>query len=444
MTATGVAADPVRRGGGAWVTAALVPVVAGSAALALISPKAALAATVAVALVACLLEAPIVLVAASIPACFLSERVLADSAAVSDVVLAVAVGVALLVVMDRTDTRRVVRAIAPFLGLQALFVLALTPALATSVRSDTIIEVGQRLVLMAGGTLIGGVLWATGQFTRAVRWFLIVAAGFAAAVLVDTATGGGPRPIYPLGLSKNHVGGMLAIAAVVSLSGRFTGRWRHQWVLTLALVGAIYAMEARLGLVAFAVAGGYTWWTTRPQRRWIAVALAVPLVCAAAWSLTRPTDVPVQQTSAGSRSEFNERSLSAFEAAPVVGQGIRWYVDPEVDYPQALSAEDAQGGIRNPHNVMLEVLSEAGLIGFGGLVTLVGGTWFLLRPRRSGGAQPTAVLQHVARAAVLGTFVLGLADLYWVNGRTQLPWFFLGSAAVAAMPVTIGRAAERE
>lgn len=414
-----------------------IAIAAASAAIAVGDSTLALVLAVSIAAVMVAGARPEWLWAAAVPATFASPRVLGDTAAASDAILIFAVAVA-IGGRYRVALARAARAVRPLWVLQGVYAATLVPALVATARPDGFAEWAQRVSLMAGAAVLGALLWNVGAFEVAVRWFTNVAAGLSGVVLL-TAAIEGPGPIYPLGLAKNHVAGLLAIVAIANLAARGPRSLATGVVVPIA---AIAVMQARLALIACAVAGAYVWCASRRRRHLTVLVLGAIALCAAWWSLSRPAHVGRDMTAAGSRAAFNEASLRGFDEAPIFGKGLRWYLAPEAQFPRAFAAEDPQGGIRHPHNLALEALSESGIVGAIGLTVLLGGTWLVLQPRAGvHRAADRLELPRAARAALLGTAVLGAADLLWLNGRTQAPWFFAGAALAALSGTRVGQAA---
>jgi len=119
------------------------------------------------------------------------------------------------------------------------------------------------------------------------------------------------------------------------------------------------------------------------------------------------------------RANYGALALREWHLSPLLGQGLRFF-----NQPGALIQVD-------PPNVFQSTLAEGGLVGMLALVLLVGGALLVLHRL----PPDTAA---IAVAFVVGRFVHGIFDVYWVAGTTTLPWIIVGIVCGTADADTAG------
>jgi O-antigen ligase len=359
---------------------------------------------------------------AALPASFAGWRLsapgLGSGLSFADAALAVAVTLAVLKSAKMSE-----QAVLLFRAV-AVYLVILLPAVVAHPTSSAVIDWFHRAFLMMGGLMVGTELANIGLRSKALRWF-ITTESVISLVAIAQWLASGFRPAYPLGVSKNLAGEILAGCLLASLVlGREIGISRKllfssRLILTLGLI-ATQSRGAWLGLtvalIVFAV-------RARLRSAYL-VLIAAIFVSAATYTLVSLSSESKlqnsQQTSSfDSRRNFETVAYGYFEKSPIVGQGIRYYLDPKFHFPQPLSS---QSGTRpSPHDLLLEALSEAGLVGLIAIGTLV----ILVVRRLSRRPGPFYTL---ALAAFLGNFTHGLVDIYWLAGSLTVPWIFMGLA----------------
>jgi O-antigen ligase len=355
---------------------------------------------------------------AVLPAAFLTTRVAGDAASLSDLVLVA--GAAAAAVSVRAWWRPV---LARPLLLVAAYQAVLLLAVIWNPGQAPLVDWLHRGAMMGGGLVVGYALAAEDRVERAVQAYVGACLVVAGAAVVAAVTNGF-EPVYPLGIGKNLAGGLLAVALVVSLALLREARWNGLACVLLAL--GVAATQSRAAALAVAVGVG---WILLRERR--VRAFLVPfLVAGVAGTLLAVSALQSERVDDGlgsveTRVEFRRVAMEYWRDAPLLGQGLRFYADTDhFAFPRAQDDAAPGGGIRHPHNMVVEALSEAGVIGLGALVALLAGALMLVRDRR-----PLAV---AASAACVVTVTLGLFDLYWLAGRTTVPWVLLGLAFAAA------------
>ncbi|MGY1828545.1 O-antigen ligase family protein [Blastococcus sp. SYSU DS0541] len=337
---------------------------------------------------------------------------------VADVILLLAVLVAVSRGLRLSSVGRAVLSI--ILTYQALLLL---PVVAHPT-IDAIADWGHRLFLMGGAVLVGSELAHGGNRRTALRAFLLGCAVFA-AVSIYASIASSFAPAYPLGVNKNHAGKLLAIGAMVMYAvGRdvFDSARMRTAVGTTVILGLVATQSrgAWLGLgVALVVWSFYSRPSLRVSLAMIATVIGGGIYVVSSLLAESERENARQTSSLESRQYFEQVALDFFADAPLLGQGIRYYLNPEFEFPAPLSAEgDARP---SPHNVVVEALSEAGLVGLLALALLIGGVSWILYQQKTRYAM-------LALSSLLGNFVHGFVDIYWVAGSLTVPWLLVGLA----------------
>jgi polysaccharide biosynthesis protein PslJ len=355
-----------------------------------------------------------------LPSAFAAWRapLIPQGVSISDVVLALALG--LLAMRGTTLSNRTGQVFRGIIMYQALLLIPVV----VHPTSAAVVDWGHRFFLMAGALVVGNEIVRVSSRRTALKAFVLVCAGIGFVASIQ-AIASGLAPVYPLGLSKNLAGEVLACGVLVSITvGRDALASRPLQLCTagLALAGLV-ATQSRGAWLGLAVAVGIWSLYARPNMR-ILFAAAVVGLSAAAYvlsSLAAESDLEnSQQTSSlESRLHFEEVALDYFQQSPVIGQGLRFYLDPAFDFPVPLLGEgDARPA---PHNVVVEALSEAGIVGLAALALLIASTVAALVRNRT----PYSML---ACAALLGNLAHGMVDIYWLAGSLTLPWVLIGLA----------------
>jgi O-antigen ligase len=385
------------------------PLVSGVAVLTPQQPGVALG-LAAVALVAALLvRGTPTLIVAAVPAVWLSEivRLAGGALSIADAVLIVA---AVAAVMRLDLSNRHLRSALLFVaGFQALQLLALAHAFAPYAAQ----EWAHRLLLLAGGLMIGAALVTTGRLAVATRLF--IAGGLVIAVLsVIFAAATRFAPAYPL-LNKNYAGDLLATACLIVLFAprdlTRLGRLRVPIVVVLALgLAATQSRGAVVGLGCGLIV--YALFRRRFDGLSVLVVLAaVSGVIVVAVMLGGEAQIEQQQQYGALfyRQQDLQQALAVWQSSPLLGSGIRFWQ----------SGTYALQG--DPHNVLVLTLAESGAIGLLAFAALLGGVITLVIRRRSD-------LAVLALALLTARLVHGLFDVYWVHGSLAIPWILAGAA----------------
>lgn len=177
---------------------------------------------------------------------------------------------------------------------------------------------------------------------------------------------------------------LVLIALSQTLSSKWPMRWRLAWggVALLAVLSITHLSYGRTGYVALAAAlGAFALFAMKGRSRWLALAgvglVAVVLVYSSG-GLRDRVALAVQEartshqedlTSIGQRLYFAEKTWGLIQEKPVLGWGTGAYHEQFCRVATTLVWCDA--GKFHPHNQLLFIWVEHGLIGFGLLLILI-------------------------------------------------------------------------
>lgn len=362
---------------------------------------------------------PDLVLALSLAAAYIPIRVLHGNVDISfpDIALLVASLVALFHIGGRHST-----ALRSLLGLVLLYEFVLTVPVVLNPTMEAVIEWGHRGFLLAGGVLIGAAIAKRGSVETALRVYLAASTLIAAASIVNSVRTGFVAGA-PLGLSKNYAGSLLGIALVLLLfSGLGIIRNRFLLGTTAALlVLGLLATQSRGALLALLPAVGYILWRRRRLglRAWIILAISGMVALVYTDLALSSQTIDTRLNSVGTRVSFLEAAYGFWIHAPIGGAGLRYYLDPQFQFPYPAGDPLARP---SPHNLVLEVVSESGIIGFVGLAILFLGVLRILRRAETSFAVAAAGIQ-------IGIFAHALVDIFWLAGITSLIWTLTAMAA---------------
>ncbi|WP_229071131.1 O-antigen ligase [Actinoplanes sp. DH11] len=235
-----------------------------------------------------------------------------------------------------------------------------------------------------------------------------------------SAFGGGPNVFVRI-----QILGVISAVALFLI----TGRLLPLLVTPLFLLAAVLS-GSRAGLLAGAAVGAYALLKLRHRLRAGPVVAAVVLlagVIAGLWAFAPPeftslfqerfVEQTVQEQYLSDRTSIWAAAWNLFLARPIAGAGLDGFygvigVNQMVEYP---------------HNYVLGVAAEGGLIGLGLLATSIV-LW--TRLVHGGGARPQLTGLAVASAVFVALSSLFSGDYY----DSRLAWIFAALAAAAALP----------
>jgi hypothetical protein len=325
----------------------------------------------------------------------------------SDVVL----GLAALIVapfLPWTHARNLAVAVSWSLAYEAVLLISVVD----NVNIHSVTELGHRLFLMAGAMVVGWVAASNGRAPQAIR-ILLAGSGVLALVTMEHAVTLHFKAAQWGAYQKNYIGAMMWMAVVIT-------HLRPPWAAIPVRLGravkylclvALFATQSKQAIVALVVALLVATLRQRSLRRRSKAILAA-LAPLAVFAYVVAAEEVAKYSRHGSNS-LQERStaytaaLKVWHLGPWFGQGPRWW------YLTRFT-----GNIQPP-NILLEALTESGIIGTVALfVVLIGLIVMLARLPRE--------LATVGLVLVVGRIVEGIFDLYWVSAEGALPWLVVG------------------
>jgi polysaccharide biosynthesis protein PslJ len=346
----------------------------------------------------------------AVPATLVLTRV-GGALSVSDVVLALAAVVAMLLIRNRGAMT-----MQPMLWAGAIYLAAAIPTLVLNPYSANAIEWVHELFLVIGSMVVGFVAGREGKARLALGLYLVACCGIGIAAAIYTATAflhsGDFAPAYLPELHKNTIGGMLAAAFVIAFARPVWLHLRRRWAyLAMALCAlGLAASQSRQGLVGALIGVLFVALRPRPQSgkraKWVWL-LSIPVAAYVITQVQSQLGSSNQFDSAHQRIAWYSDALHVWQQSPVFGVGLRWW------YTDRFSVAF------QPPNAELEVLSSVGVIGLiGFLLMFAVALWLLIRMN--------PIYGTVGAAVVLTRFTQAQFDLYWVAGQASLLWIVVG------------------
>lgn len=272
--------------------------------------------------------------------------------------------------------------------------------------------------LSVAGALVVG--WAVGRAGRARLGLTLLLLPCLAIALqtcwiaLQQLAAGAPGPVYieaPVGMHKNFIGCVLAVAALTAYARpSWIGwpRWFSLGAFWLCSVGVL-AAQARQALVGLAIAIMLVTLRGDPDRRRSKLILlaALPAIYIVVLAVQEQLSSGNEHNSANQRLTWYADAIDVWQRSPWFGMGLRWWTAGVTEF-----------GFQPP-NVELEVLSSAGVVGLVGFLVLFGGGMIVLwriDPR----------FGTLAFALLMMRFVEGQFDLFWVSVQVTLPFAIVG------------------
>jgi hypothetical protein len=362
--------------------------------------------------VALLLVDPLLVAMLAVPGTLLVQRVGSASLSISVCDVLTVAGTLAVLLRLRSDMRMTRRLLWIDVAFQAVLLLVIV----AHPNQKSIFEWWHRFFLVGGCITIGAALGRARRANAAVVAFLLFTSGLAVAA-VFTSLAHGFAPAYPFHYQKNTVGAMTAAAVLLCvLRPAWLRLSRGQFQLVTVVCGAgLLASQSRGAIVALGVAVLVA--AIRQGRlsrsSVLAVIVVTPLLVFAAVSLQHESDRNSPNSTLAARADLSALAYREWHLSPVLGQGLRFFKQPG-----ALLQGDA-------HNVVAATLADSGLVGLAALALLIGGSMIALW-------RLPAQTSSIALAFLVGRFVHGLFDVYWVAGPTTLPWLIVGIACGTA------------
>jgi hypothetical protein len=338
----------------------------------------------------------------------------------SDVVLILAT----LIALPAVNWERA-RYLGAAVGWAVLYEAVLLLSVVDNPNSHGIIEWGHRLFLVAGAMVVGWVIATNGRAKQAVR-LLLLGSILLALFTLEHAVTLHFQPAQWGAYQKNYIGSMMWMAVALAHLNPPWARLsvRLARVTKYLCLAALFATQSKQAIIALVVVIFVATLRLRSlRRRSKAILLALgPLVV---FSYV----VVVAQLKKYEHHGYNsikERSIAytvalhVWHLNPLLGQGPRWWYLVHFN------------GDIQPPNILLESLTESGVIGSIALIALIVGVVVLLArlPRQVG---------TIAMIFVLGRAVEGIFDLYWSSANGALPWLVAGMALGVADAARVHR-----
>ncbi|WP_169795321.1 O-antigen ligase family protein [Kribbia dieselivorans] len=286
----------------------------------------------------------------------------------------------------------------------------------TNPYAANVIEWAHAGVQVLGALMIGWMLGRRGFGTLALRllWItgIILAIGAVISGVQQYASGGfgAVYPTYPFPMHKNYIGLVVMIVLVTMYAAPRSIRLPGlvHWGGMAVLAAAIAMAQARQSIVGLGVAIIVLVMRSDAEhkRSKIAIAAMIPALVGVYLLVRNQLESDNRFNSANQRVAWLQESVALWSDHPWVGVGLRfWYQgDVAIGY--------------QPPNVILEMLTTAGLVGLAGFVLLFGGS-LLVAWQMPKGIGSIAVAVLVARIAQTQF------DLYWSSVGASVPFFIL-------------------
>lgn len=271
------------------------------------------------------------------------------------------------------------------------------------------------------GVLVGGALlvgWAIGRegLGRAGMVLLLATAVVLATWVVVAGIAqylaGNFEPVYlPFRMHKNFLGTVLGTTAVIAYARPTWLKLGPALATTVFwwLSAAVAITQSRQAIVALAVVLAVLVLRTRTDRHRsrLILLLVVPAVAVVLTLVRDQFTSGNEHNSFFSRLTWFQEALQIWSTQPLAGVGLRWWYTDR--FP---------GGLQPP-NALLEVITASGIVGLAGFLTLMIGSVVVLWrvPPQYG---------MVAVLVVLGRFVQGQLDVFWVAAQTSIPFVIAG------------------
>ena len=344
---------------------------------------------------------------------------------VSDLISAAA-----LFLLVAASARGQLRAGPAAIGLGAFLALSVASSALTYDGRGTLVSVGRNFTVTLVPLLLFASIgprdaaWRLRNVERAWAAYAIAAVLLSAFVLYTFTTGGARASMYTLAIHKNALGPTLGLGVVVCLAGFLTLEDDRRDLRRGALAGllacgvGLLLSFSRGAWLSTAAACTLVLWLSGRFARFVPAAAAGTLALLAVWQFVPDevaeyaTDISTKAYTVQTRLDSIDDTLALWRQSPFFGHGV---------------------GLRKvvaPHNLIVEMLGEVGLLGVAFfLAAVAGGAISLRRAWRRLGRLPgfrTALLAAIGAFAV--TLLHGLADAYWRRGVAAAGWAAVGMA----------------
>jgi O-antigen ligase len=360
---------------------------------------------------------PVLLPVVALPATLLVQRLgggaAGSSVDLSDVVLALASVIALTLVPWEQA-----RALSTVVGYALLYESVLLVSVVYNTNSHSVVEWVHRLVLVAGAMITGWVVASNGRAPQAIRWLLVGSTVLALDALKHALTLHFEAAQWGA-YQKNYIGSMMWMTVVIA---HLDPPWaaippRLGRVAKYFCLAGLMASQSKQGIIALVVVVVIATLRQRSlRRRSKIILLAVAPLAVFAYVVAAAEVAKYRRHGHNSLTERTvaySAALDVWRLDPWLGQGPRWWY-------LARFAGNIQ-----PPNILLEALTESGILGSLALVALLACSVALL-------AKLPRDIATVGLVLIVGRAVEGIFDLYWVSASGALPWLVVGCCLGAA------------
>ncbi len=263
-------------------------------------------------------------------------------------------------------------------------------------------------------------------------------------------------PSYYAAQRLKSYGAAIACAMPVVLwaGWRLGSGWRLAAIIYLPLaIVAMLAVDSRASVIAAALSAGVLacWFVARRGRIWIAILIACALAAVVAGTFltnTRSnqieplTSVPTWLVDAH-RQTIWAKGLDLAADAPIFG----WGFDTISELPGAdeiVPGSDQAYIPSHPHNWLIEVLVETGVVGFAAIVgTLVLLLWGAVRAARRDGAAGATMLALLAAFFVISSISFSFWAFWWQATFVLLASMVAGGITPGLLSIGFGPAVKQ-
>ncbi len=273
-----------------------------------------------------------------------------------------------------------------------------------------VVEWFHRLSYVAGSVLVGWVVANQGRIRQTFRLFLagstvlsLVAMEHAVAMHFQPAQWG----VY----QKNAIGSILWVAIVLAqVYPDWAGLGKAETrVAKYLCIGGLLASQSRQSLILliFTLVVAVLLNPEARRRSKLILVGAVPLVVVLYYSFSLAARNNPRFNSVSVRFDQISAALHVYHLSPVLGEGMRFY-----NLPQFIS-------VTAPPNVFIDNLASTGIVGSIAFLYMV---WITMRTMfRLPGSLGTLGL-----VILLGHYVGGLFDTFWIGASTIAPFVIAG------------------
>jgi hypothetical protein len=273
-----------------------------------------------------------------------------------------------------------------------------------------IVEWFHRFSYLGASVLCGWVIATYGRTRQSLRLFLagssvlaVIAMGYAVKLHFHPAQWGAYQ--------KNSIGALMWVAIVVAqINPPWAGISRRGARVTKYLcLGGLLASQSRQSAILLILALGVAFLLNPELRRRSKLILlgAVPVVLLLYYSFSINARNNPKFNSVSIRFGQIGAAIHVWHLSPIFGEGMRFY-----DLPQWVS-------VTAPPNVIIDNLASTGIIGSVAFVFLV---WVTVRTMYR---LPYA-LGTLGLVVLVGHYVDGLFDIFWIGGPTVAPYIICG------------------